>query len=329
MSASGVLERKREVTRLQELVYELRVRDAMTTNLITVTPQTTIAEFREVLRINRISGTPVVEGGHMVGIISIEDLIKALAAGELNATVGEKMTPHPVTLYDDEPLIHAVSKFNSLGYGRFPVINRRGELVGILVQGDIVRALLRRMEIEYHEEEVRRYRASHIFEDILADQIVLRFHYKVPGGDFERAGEASGRLKKTLSRLGIDPRTVRRVAIAAYEAEMNVVIFTDGGEMIAEVTPVRIYLEVVDHGPGIPDIQKALEPGFSTAPEWVREMGFGAGMGLPNIQSCADEMSLESTVGVGTTLKVTVYLNPDRQADTQEADCGQAAPLLV
>lgn len=314
MSASGIAERKREITRLQELVYELRVRDAMTTRLVTVTPQTTMAEFREVLRANRISGTPVVEGGRMVGIISIEDLIKALAAGELNATVGEKMTPHPVTLYDDEPLIHAVGKFSSLGYGRFPVINRQGDLVGILVQGDIVRALLRRMEIEYHEEEVRRYRASHIFEDILADQIALHFRYTVPGGDFERAGDASSRLRKTLSRLGIEPRIVRRVAIAAYEAEMNIVIYTDGGEIIAEVTPDQIRLEAVDHGPGIPDIQKAMEPGFSTAPEWVREMGFGAGMGLPNIQSCADEMVLESTVGVGTTLKVIIYLNPGRRA---------------
>jgi CBS domain-containing protein/anti-sigma regulatory factor (Ser/Thr protein kinase) len=302
-------ERKREVTRLQELVYELRVRDAMTTRVITVTPQTTIAEFREVLRANRISGTPVVEGGRMVGIISIEDLIKALAAGELGATVGEKMTPRPVTLYDDEPLVHAVGKFASLGYGRFPVINRQGDLVGILVQGDIVRALLHQLEVEYHEEEIRRYRASHIFEDILADQVTLRFRYQVPGGDFERAGDASSRLKKTLSRLGIHPRIVRRVAIAAYEAEMNIVIYTDGGELIAEVDPEKVYLQAVDDGPGIPDIQKAMEPGFSTAPEWVREMGFGAGMGLPNIQNCADEMRLESTVGVGTRLEVVIYLD--------------------
>lgn len=304
-------ERKREITRLQELVYELRVRDAMTTRVITVTPQATIAEFREILRANRISGTPVVEGGRMVGIISVEDLIKALAAGELEATVGEKMTSRPVTLYEDEPLIHAVGKFSSLGYGRFPVINRQGDLVGILVQGDIVRALLRQLEVEYQEEEIRRYRASHIFEDILADQMTLRFYYRVAAGDFDRAGEASSRLKKTLSRLGIHPHIVRRVAIAAYEAEMNIVIYTDGGELIAEVDPKQVYLLAVDQGPGIPDIQKAMEPGFSTAPEWVREMGFGAGMGLPNIQDCADQMHLESTVGVGTRLEIVIYLDSE------------------
>jgi len=299
---------QKEVTKLQELAYELRVGQAMTTQVVTVTPETTMAEFREVLRANRISGTPVVEGGRMVGIISIEDLIKALAAGESEATVGEKMTPDPAVLYEDEPLIHAVSKFSRLGYGRFPVVNREGDLVGIIVQGDIVRALLRRLEVEYHEEEIHRYRASHIFEDIIADQITLVFRYRVAGGDFHRAGEASSKLKRTLTRLGIHPHAVRRVAIASYEAEMNLVIYTEGGEITAEVQPDQVRIEVTDDGPGIPDVEKAMEPGFSTAPEWVREMGFGAGMGLPNIQNCADEMKMESEVGVGTRLEIVIYL---------------------
>ncbi len=285
----------------------------MTTDVITVSPDTTMAEFREVLRANRISGTPVVEGGRMIGVISIEDLIKALASGELEAKVGEKMTRNPETLYADEPLIHAVSKFERLGYGRFPVIDRAGNLVGILVQGDIVRALLRQLEIEYHEEEIHRYRASHIFEDILADQVTLLFRYHIEGGNFTKAGDASSRLKRTLTRLGIDPRIVRRVAIASYEAEMNIVIYAEEGEITAEVRPDQIRIVAADKGPGIPDIEKAMEPGFSTAPEWVRELGFGAGMGLPNIQNCADKMNLESTVGVGTRLEILIYLQSASQ----------------
>jgi len=299
---------QKEVSKLQELAYELKVEQAMTSDVITVAPETTMAEFREVLRVNRISGTPVIEEDQMVGIISIEDLIKALAAGELDATVREKMTPDPATLYADEPLIHAVSKFSRLGYGRFPVVNREGDLVGIIVQGDIVRALLQRLEVEYHEEEIHRYRASHIFEDVLADRIILVFCYNVKGGDFDRAGEASSRLKRTLTRLGIDPRVARRVAIASYEAEMNIVIYADEGEIAAEVEPDSIRIVATDKGPGIPDIEQAMEPGFSTAPEWVRELGFGAGMGLPNIQNCADEMRLESEVGVGTRLEIVIYL---------------------
>lgn len=297
----------REVTKLQELAYELRVEQAMSREVITMAPEATMGEFRGVLRDNRISGTPVVEDGKMIGVISVEDLIKALAEGEMKATVGEKMTPKPATIYSDEPLVHAVSKFSDLGYGRFPVIDRDKELVGIITQGDIVRAMLRKLEVDYHAEEIHRYRASHIFEDIIADKIALVFGYRVPAKDFDRAGEASSGLKKTLGRLGIHPHIIRRVAIATYEAEMNVVLWSEGGEIVAEVKPSQIKIEALDKGPGIEDPEQAMQPGFSTAPEWVREMGFGAGMGLPNIQACADEMELESTVGVGTRLEIIIY----------------------
>ena len=302
----------KEITKLQELAYELKVEQAMTREVITVSPHATMTEFREVLRVNRISGTPVVEEGSITGIVSIEDLIKALAEGEMDATVGKKMTPQPVTIYADEPLVHTVSRFSRLQFGRFPVVNREGGLVGIITQGDIVRAMLRRLEVDYREEEIHRYRASHIFQDIIADDLALVFGYRVASGDINRAGEASSGLKRTLNRLGIHPQAIRRVAVATYEAEMNIVIFTDGGEIVAEVGPDRIRIEALDKGPGIPDIEQAMQPGFSTAPIWVQEMGFGAGMGLPNIQHCADEMRLESTVGVGTHLELVIYL-PERQ----------------
>ncbi len=300
-------EAKKEVTKLQELTYELKAGDAMTKEVITVTPQTTMAEFREILRVHRISGTPVLEDGQLVGIISIEDLIKTLASGESHAIVGEKMTRHVKTLHADEPLVHVVGQFARFKYGRFPVVDRSGRLVGIITQGDIVRALLKKLEVEYHEEEIHRYRASHIFEDILADETALVFGYNVVARDFNAAGAASGNLKTTLNRLGIAPSVIRRVAVATYEAEMNIVIYTEGGEIVAEVRPDRIRVEALDKGPGIPDIEQAMQPGFATAPEWVREMGFGAGMGLPNIKACADVMRLESTVGVGTHLEIIIY----------------------
>jgi CBS domain-containing protein/anti-sigma regulatory factor (Ser/Thr protein kinase) len=298
----------KEITKLQELTYELRVEQAMTRSVVSISPQATMAEFREALRISRTSGTPVVDDGTMVGIISIEDLIKALAAGELNTPVSDKMVRHPITLYADEPLIHAVSKFGQHRFGRFPVVNREGKLVGIITQGDIVRAILKRLEIDYREEEIHRYRASHIFQDIIADEAALVFGYRVAARDFTRAGEASSGLKKTLTRLGLHPQIIRRVAVATYEAEINIVVYTDGGEIVVEVRPDRIKIETLDKGPGIPNIEQAMQPGFSTAPDWVREMGFGAGMGLPNIKSCVDEMQLESTVGVGTHLKIIIYV---------------------
>jgi CBS domain-containing protein/anti-sigma regulatory factor (Ser/Thr protein kinase) len=298
---------EKQVTKIQELAYELKVQDAMTRKGIVISPDATMAEFRELLRANRISGTPVVQDGKMVGVVSIEDLIKTLAAGELNAKVREKMVPDPVTLVADEPLVHAVSKFNQLRFGRFPVVNDQGELVGIITEGDIMRAVLRRLEVDYREEEIHRYRASHIFEDIIADEVGLVFGYRVAAQDFGRAGEASSGLKKTLGRLGIHPSVIRRVAVATYEAEINIVVYTEGGEIVAEVRRDRIKIEALDKGPGIPDIEQAMQPGFSTASNWVREMGFGAGMGLPNIKSCSDEMCLESTVGVGTHLTLIIH----------------------
>jgi CBS domain-containing protein/anti-sigma regulatory factor (Ser/Thr protein kinase) len=301
------VEDTKEITKLQDLAYELKVEQAMTRDVITVSPDITMAEFGEVLRANRISGTPVVEGEEMVGVVSTEDLVKALRAGETDILVRERMTPNPEVLYADEPLVHAVGKFSGLQFGRFPVINRGGDLVGIITPGDLARAMLRQLEIDYREEELHRYRASHIFEDIIADDIALVFGYRIAAGDIFRAGEASSGMRKTLSRLGIQPQVIRRVAVATYEAEMNIVIFTDGGEIIAEVRPDCIRIEALDKGPGISDIEQAMQPGYSTAPTWVQEMGFGAGMGLPNIQACADEMRLDSKVGIGTHLEVVIF----------------------
>ena len=307
-----------EITKLQELTYELTVEQAMSPKVVTVSPHDTMAQFREVLRVNLISGTPVVEDGEMIGIISIEDLIKALAAGELDATVGEKTCRHVETLYADEPLVCAVDKFARFKFGRFPVVDREGHLVGIITQGDIMHTLLRKLEVDYREEEIHRYRASHIFEDIIADEAALVIGYRLIGRDFDRAGEASGNLKTTLSRLGFDPGIIRRVVIATYEAEMNIVIYAHGGEIVAEVRPDRIRIEALDNGPGIPDIDLAMQPGYSTAPEWVREMGFGAGMGLPNIESCSDQMKLESTVNVGTRLEIVIHADESGERERRK-----------
>ncbi len=297
-------------TKIQELVYELKVSDAMMQNIITTTPDTSMSELRVILRANRISGTPVMVREKMVGVISIEDFIMWLGSGKEDCPIKEKMTTDVDTMYASEPLIHAVGKLDKTGYGRLPVIDRQsGKLVGIITKGDIIERLLHKMEIEYHEEEIHRYRASHIFEDIIGDKVALTFQSSVKGKDFNRAGEASSGLKKTLERLGMHPQIVRRAAIASYEAEMNVVIYTDGGTITASVQPDKIRIDVKDTGPGIPDVEKAMRPGFSTASEWVREMGFGAGMGLVNIKKCADKIDLTSTVGKGTHLRIYIDIN--------------------
>jgi len=306
---TGTSRPRLEVTKLQELVYELKIGQVMTQKVVTVSPDHTMRQLKEVLRLNRISGTPVLRDGEMVGIISIEDLIKALEAGEIDATVGEKMSREIQTIFADETMMHAVNRFGRHGFGRLPVVNREGKLVGMLTQGDVARGLLRQLEIDYHEEEIHRYRASHIFEDIVSDQTGLILRYKVQPKDFVHCGEAASKLKRALERLGAKPAIVRRIAVASYEAETNLVIHTSkGGELIAEVQPEKIRVVATDHGPGIADLEKAMQPGYSTAPDWIRELGFGAGMGLNNIKACSDVMNLDSKPGIGTRLEIIIRM---------------------
>ena len=130
----------------------------------------------------------------------------------------------------------------------------------------------------------------------------LELRYQVPGDDFSRAGEASSSVKRTLKELGFPPALVRRVAIAMYEAEINMVIHAEGGEVTAQITPQQIDIEFADVGPGIPDIDLAMQEGYSTASADVRDLGFGAGMGLPNMKKYADDMQISSVLGVGTTV---------------------------
>jgi len=130
----------------------------------------------------------------------------------------------------------------------------------------------------------------------------------IAGGNFDSAGEASSLLKEALKRIGVEPELIRRAVIAAYEAEMNVVIHARRGRLEARIAPDRVEVEVDDEGPGIPDIPRAMTEGYSTAPPEARALGFGAGMGLPNIRRCADNLSLESNVGKGTRLRFTILI---------------------
>ena len=135
----------------------------------------------------------------------------------------------------------------------------------------------------------------------------IRYEYDVDGENFASAGHASESVKRTLKQMGVPAASVRRVAIAMYEGEINMVIHADGGTATVEVGLDDITITLADHGPGIPDIQQAMEPGWSTAGETARDLGFGAGMGLPNMKRYSDEMKIDTTLGVGTT--VTMRFN--------------------
>lgn len=134
----------------------------------------------------------------------------------------------------------------------------------------------------------------------------MKMNFVIERDDFVRAGEASSKIKKMLLQLGFCGRIIRRVAIATYEVEMNVVIHSWGGTLSVEINPENITIIAQDIGPGIPDIAEAMKEGFSTAPEKIREMGFGAGMGLPNMKNCSDEFFIDSVVNKGTTIRMII-----------------------
>ena len=142
----------------------------------------------------------------------------------------------------------------------------------------------------------------------MSDNQKLSYCFNVDGANFTSAGEASVKVKKRLREAGFDPETIRRVSIAMYEGEINMVIHADGGKAEVVIEEDRIVIILTDEGPGIADIEQAMQEGFSTAPDNIRSLGFGAGMGLPNMKRYTDEMVIESKLGKGTRITMTVYV---------------------
>lgn len=136
----------------------------------------------------------------------------------------------------------------------------------------------------------------------------VRLSYDIDGENFTSAGEASTMVKRSLRQMGFTPEIIRKVSVAMYEGEINMVIHAKGGKATVDVYDDKIVVELADKGPGIPDVALAMQAGFSTAPDNIRSLGFGAGMGLPNMKKYTDEMEIETVVGKGTTVRMTVYV---------------------
>ncbi|HEX7557450.1 MAG TPA: CBS domain-containing protein [Leptolinea sp.] len=297
------------ITRSEELAYELRINEVMTRNVRAASPQMQMKDVVEIFRKTGISGMPVTDDGRLIGIISMEDIFHCLMEGDLDAYTTQYMTRDPYTVKDVDLLVEALKVFVATGVGRLPVVNTEGNLAGIITKGDITRGLLKVLQSKTQEEEMRRYRASHLFEDIESDRTSLILRYNIKQHDFVRGGAASSNIKRALLRLGASPQIARRCSIATYEAEINLIIHTNNGGVIrVEIEPHQITIDVTDDGPGIADVELARKPGYSTATEEIRELGFGAGMGLANIARCVDSMKLESVLGKGTRLRMKINL---------------------
>ncbi len=303
------------ITRVEELAYELQINEVMTENVYSLAPDMKMEEALDIFQEERFSGAPVTEQDKLIGILSIEDLIRALREKRLDATVSDYMTSTPTTVRGFDPVVEALKTFAMTKFGRLPVLDKEGSLIGIITKGDISNGLLSALQRDYHAEELIRYRASHLFEDIVSGRTSLILRYDIRKGDFIQGGNASNKIKRALLRLGASPQIARRCGIAVYEAEMNLIIHTNhGGTLRVEIEPHKITMEAYDDGPGIEDVELAMKAGYSTATHEIREMGFGAGMGLVNIKRCVDEMRLISSKERGTNLYMIIYLNGSNES---------------
>lgn len=305
-----------------ELLFKLKVKDVMTSEIITVSPSATMREIQQLMKTKRITGVPVTENGTLAGIISMDDIVKAFDENWINDTCEKHMTKDIIVLQEDMPVSFAVTYFNKYKFGRFPVLNADNQLCGIVTTSDVIAALLLAMnkEVERLEKEAQNAQIANqekiaekkgLHSSILMEARELSsepnrvIEFKTETNNFEKAGQASTELKKILKSRGIDPALTRRIGIASYELEINQVVHSIGGIMRYYISPEKLTIEAIDNGPGIPDIEKALQEGFSTANEYVRSLGFGAGMGLPNTKRVSDDFYISSTVGVGTIVRVT------------------------
>jgi CBS domain-containing protein len=259
-------------------------------------------EIRKLLKERGITGVPITEGSRLLGIVSMEDVLTAMDEGAVDEPAGERMSTRLIVLEDDMPVFFAISYLDKYPYHRFPVLNPGHELVGVVTSRDITTGLLIAANRELAKvEEDRRPPGE-------ADTGLLQKRYPVRRHDFENAGYASTEIKKILKGRSVPPAIARRIAIAAYELEMNLVIHSDGGALVFFLDGEKAVIRAVDQGPGMENPEEAQEPGYSTASEWIRSLGFGAGLGLPNVRKVADAFDLSSAPGEGTRAAATLHI---------------------
>ena len=298
---------------IMELLQRFKVRDVMKRTVISISRGTSMREAQRIMRENRISGLPVSEDGRLFGIVSVNDIINALDNGWIEDACEKHMASNLVVLEAGMPLAYALRYFNNYTYGRFPVLDSSRKLVGIISQRDVMRALLYELSVEIRKLERKAARKSNAPEHASGENY-FRKEFAVVHNDLGSAGRAANEIKQILKDRKIDRSVARRVAIAAYELEINICIHSHGGILTFILSGDSITIKAKDRGPGIRDIEWACRDGTSTANDWIRSMGFGAGMGLSNSKRVSDEFDIQSEVGKFTKVTCLFRLAPPASA---------------
>lgn len=293
---------------IRDLITRMRIRDVMSTDIESATPDSKLSDIKLKMKVSGISGVPVVEDRRLVGIISLDDIITALEDGRIDEPVKKSMSKDIIMLKESMPLSIAIGHFEKYTYRRFPVVNGDSELVGMLTSRDILTSLL----FEINKEVDRLENMLPASSNPPGTHIFYK-KYPVKKYDMETAGSVSSEIKKICKQQGLDTRVIRKIGVSLYELEINLVVHSEGGSLSCIFSEDSFKIISQDHGPGIEDTAQALEEGYSTANEWVKSLGFGAGMGLPNVKRLSNKFSIESTVGVGTKITTEINLKMEKK----------------
>lgn len=298
----------------KDFFQDLNAEKIMNRVLIFLKEDNVIKEAQDIMKIKKISGVPIVDNNHrLVNIISTEDIIKSLETGIINKKIKELEKKNIVTLKESDGFEKIVEYIAIYGYGRYPVLNSENKLSGIITKQDILYAVVSKLSVLYLHDERRREVLDSPLSILLKNKIdenKPEFIYEIDVSDVNKAGEGSALLKEYLIANNFDKSLVRKISISTYEAEVNVVIHGGGkGKIIATADDESIVIFVEDSGPGIENIEQVMQPGFSTAPEYIRSLGFGAGMGLPNIKRFADKLIITSEKNRGTKVEMVFWKN--------------------
>jgi CBS domain-containing protein/anti-sigma regulatory factor (Ser/Thr protein kinase) len=292
---------------------DIKAGDIMSSHVVEISGEKKIAHAKELMKIKKISGIPVVDDKkQLIGIISIEDIIHALEFNKINDPIRKIMSTQVVTIHKDDSLAAVVDKFENYKYGRFPVVDDEKRVCGIISKEDIMHGILEKFNLIYIHDQKRTSTLDTEYSAITGERLKIEeaeFHYQIDSNDIDAAGSGAALLKQFLSGRNFHSDIVRRVGVATYEAETNVVIHSHGqGDIYFFQDEDRFIVRVVDNGIGIEDLEKAMKEGYSTAPDYVRERGFGAGMGIANMKRFADKLVIISEKNAGTQVEMIFYL---------------------
>lgn len=292
---------------IQEVILRLKVKDATKKQIFSAKKTDTLRHIQNMMRENGISAVPILDDDLLVGMISLNDIITALDKSHIDDAAEKHMAKSLIILEDEMPLSYAIPYFDKYSFHRFPVVDRDKRFAGILSSRDILLTLLHELNNEILElEKMINVETADPTSNVKREFIVKKF-------DFENAGRASFELKKILQGINMPRQVIRRASVAAYELEINIAIHSEGGILMFEIDDKKIVITARDKGPGIKDINLALQEGYSTAGDWIRAMGFGAGMGLANTKKVSDLFVIESNEQTGSFIQSTIQINSSEQ----------------